>query len=67
LNTPPATAGGRILGAENWMTSHRRLLAIIFWKSGRNPGIYQFICVFFYGLKTFVGDVISVFLGYFEF
>jgi hypothetical protein len=62
-NTPPTTGGGCVLSDEHGMTSHRCLFAIIFWKSGRDPGTYKLIGVIFDGFKTFAGDVIQVFLG----
>jgi hypothetical protein len=62
LDTFPTTGGGSVLSDEYWMPFHRCLLAIIFRKSWRNPGVYESIGVVFDGFETFGGDVISVFL-----
>jgi hypothetical protein len=67
LDTFSATCGGGMLSNEYWMIFHRRLLAIIFRKSGGNPGVYKLVCVVFDGFETFGCNVISVFLRKFEF
>jgi len=56
-----------MLGNKYWMPSHRRLLAIILRKVGRNPGIYKLKCMLFDGFETFCGYVFTIFLKQFEF
>jgi len=56
-----------MLRNEDRMPPHRRLFTIIFWKSRRNPVTYKLIRVLFDGLKTFGGDVITIFCGQLEF
>jgi hypothetical protein len=63
LNTFSTTGGGSVLRDEYWMAFHWCLLAIIFRKSRRNPGIYKLISVVSDGFETFGGNVVSVFLG----
>lgn len=48
------------------MIFHRCLFAVIFRKSGRNPGIYKLKGMFLNSFEPFGGDVISVFLGQME-
>jgi len=67
LNAFPASGGGGMLCYENRMPSHWGLFAIIFWKSGRNPGVYKLKGVLFDSFETFGGNVISIFLGKLEF
>jgi hypothetical protein len=57
LSTFPTTDGSCMLSNENRMPSHRSLFAVIFGKSGRNPGIYKLICVIFNGFETFGGNI----------
>ena len=51
-----------MLGNEDRMVFHWCLSAIIFGKSGRNPGIYKLKGMFRDSFETFGGDVIPVFL-----
>ena len=67
LKRTPATVGGCVVINENRMPSHWGLFAIIFWKSGRNPGVYKLKGVLFDSFETFGGNVISIFLGKLEF
>ena len=56
-----------MLRYEDRMIFHRCLLAVIFGKSGSNPGFYKLKGMFLDIFETFGGDVISVFLGQMKF
>ena len=52
---------------EDRVVFHGSLFAVIFRKSGCNPGIYKLNSMFPDSFETFGGDVISVFPGQMKF
>jgi len=66
LNTTPATSCRGMLSNENRVTSHWRLLAIVFWELRRYPCGDKIDRVLPDGVDTFISDILPVFFGQFE-
>jgi len=56
-----------VLGNKNWVPSHWRLFAIIFWVLGRYSGFNKIDGVLPDCIYTFILDILPVFFGQMEF